>query len=241
MIWEYADQDVFKGDLAIMDLLGTNAWNRPIYFSTTVPNDQYKGLEKYFVQEGLAYHVVPIKIDQPEKGEFGMIDPDVMYDNLMHKFTWGNAGDPKVYLDENNRRMFSNFKRLFAALAKDLLTKGDTTRAIEVAHKGLEIVPASKMPNDFFSIGLAEVLILAGKQDEGMKLLKDIHEYAKTYLEYSISIRPEERFGLDYPMGISMQAMLDIYNLSVKLKLTSITAIVEPDINNYYSKLYSTK
>ena len=63
----------------------------------------------------------------------------------------------------------------------------------------------------------------------------------KTYLEYSISLRPEERFGLDYPMGISMQSMLDIYNLSVKLKLDSLTAVVEPDINNYYSKLYSVK
>ena len=63
----------------------------------------------------------------------------------------------------------------------------------------------------------------------------------RTYLEYSISLRPEERFGLDYPMGISMQSMLDIYNLSVKLKLDSLTAVVEPDINNYYSRLYSVK
>ena len=150
MIWEYTGQDAYKGDLAIMDLLATNKWNRPVYFSTTVPSDQYKGLEKYFVQEGLAYRVVPVRIDEPEKGEFGMIDPDVMYDNLMNKFTWGNAGDPEVYLDENNRRMFSNFKRIFASLGKDLILKGDTAKAIEVAHRGLELVPEQKMPNDFF-------------------------------------------------------------------------------------------
>ena len=97
------------------------------------------------------------------------------------------------------------------------------------------------MPNDFFTIGLAEVLIRAGEKEEGEKLLNDILDYAKTYLEYAISLRPEERFGLDYPMGISMQSLLDIYNLSVKLKLDSLTAVVEPDINNYYSKLYSVK
>ena len=57
MIWEYSDADAFKGDLAIMDLLSTNKWERPIYFSTTVPSTQYKGLEKYFIQEGLAYRV----------------------------------------------------------------------------------------------------------------------------------------------------------------------------------------
>jgi hypothetical protein len=241
IIWDYPEQDIFKGDLAIMDLLATNNWSRPIYFSTTVPSDQYKGLEKYFVQEGLAYRLVPIKIDQPEKGDFGMIDPAVMYDNLMNKFKWGNAEDPKVYLDENNRRMFSNFKRIFASLGKDLIIKGDTVKAVEVAHRGLEIVPSQKMPNDFFTIGLAEVLIRAGRKEEGEKLLNEVLDYSKTYLEYAISLTPGERFGLDYPMGINMQSLLDIYNLSVKLKLDSLSAVVEPEINNYYSKLYSEK
>ncbi|MBP1674713.1 MAG: rane protein, partial [Bacteroidetes bacterium] len=52
MVWEYTEDRAFKGDLAIMDLLTTNKWERPVYISTTVPSDQYKGLEKYFVQEG---------------------------------------------------------------------------------------------------------------------------------------------------------------------------------------------
>ncbi|MCX6255165.1 MAG: DUF2723 domain-containing protein [Bacteroidia bacterium] len=241
MIWEYSETDALKGDLAIMDLLSTNKWERPIYFSTTVPSSQYKGLEKYFIQEGLAYRVVPVKTDQPEQGEFGMIDPIVMYDNMMNKFSWGNAGDTSVYLDENNKRMFSNFRRIFGTLSKELLLRGDTTKAIEVAHRGLEIVPPEKMPNDFFSIGLAEVLIRAGKTEEGEKVLNEVIKYSKEYLEYAISIKPEERFGLDYPTGINMQGLLDIYNMAVKLKLTSLIAIIEPEINNYYSKLYSVK
>ena len=239
MIWEYNDENAFKGDLAIMDLLSTNKWERPVYYSTTVPSSQYKGLEKYFVQEGLAYRVVPVRIDNPEQGEFGMIDPVVMYDNMMNKFTWGNAEDPSVYLDENNRRMFSNFRRLFGILGKDLLADGDTTRAIEAVKRGLEIVPAQKMPNDFFSTGLAEVLLRAGKKEEGEKIINEIMDYSKTYLDYAIRIDPGKRFGLDYPIGINMQALLDIYNMSVELKLKDMTTVIEPEINNYYGKLYS--
>jgi hypothetical protein len=241
MIWEYSDADAFKGDLAIMDLISTNKWERPIYFSTTVPSSQYKGLEKYFIQEGLAYRLAPVKTDKPDQGEFGMIDPLVMYDNMMNKFKWGNASDPKVYLDENNKRMFSNFRRIFGTLGKELLIKGDTVKAIEVAHRGLEIVPAKKMPYDFFTIGIAEVLINAGKTEEGEKLLTDIIKYSKEYLDYAVSLKPEERFGLEYPSGINMQGLLDIYNMAVKLKLNSIVLIIEPEINNYYGKLYSTK
>jgi hypothetical protein len=241
LIWEYTDADAFKGDLAIMDLLSTNKWKRPVYFSTTVPSTQYKGLEKYFIQEGLAYRVVPVKTDKPEQGEFGMIDPKVMYDNMMNKFKWGNAEDPKVYLDENNKRMFSNFRRIFGTLGKELLLSGDTTKAIEVAHRGLEIVPAKKMPYDFFTIGIAEVLIEAGKTQEGEKLLDDVMKYSKEYLDYAISLRPEDRYGLDYATGINMQGMLDIYNMATRLKLNSILQTIEPEINNYYGKLYSTK
>src|SRR5664280_2407565 len=241
MIWEYSDADAFKGDLAIMDLLSTNKWERPVYFSTTVPSTQYKGLEKYFVQEGLAYRVVPIKTDKPEQGEFGMIDPLVMYDNMMNKFKWGNAADPRVYLDENNKRMFSNFRRIFGTLGKELLLKGDTLKAVEVAHRGLGLVPPAKMSYDFFTIGIAEVLIGAGKSVEGEKLLNDVIKYSKEYLDYAISLKPEERYGLEYPTGINMQGLLDVYNLAVKLKINSISLTLEPEINNYYGKLYSAK
>ncbi|MDQ1332349.1 MAG: hypothetical protein QG576_383, partial [Bacteroidota bacterium] len=121
MLWEYTEEDAFKGDLAIMDLLTTNRWERPVYISTTVPSSQYKGLEKFFIQEGMAYRIAPIRTDESEQGEYGMIDPDVMFDNMMNKFKWGNADDPSVYLDENNRRMFSNFRRLFGNLGTTLL------------------------------------------------------------------------------------------------------------------------
>ena len=239
MTWVYSESDAYKGDLAIMDMLSHNDWKRPVYFSTTVPSTQYKGLEKFFVQEGLAYRVVPVKTGTPEIGEFGMIDPKVMYDNLMNKFSWGNASDPSVYLDENNRRMFSNFRRLFGNLGKQLLAKGDTSKAIKVAHRGLEIVPVNKLPNDFFSLGLAEVLIICGEKEEGEKLLNDIIMFSSEYLRFAIALKPEQRFGLEYPIGINMQCMIDIYRMGVRLKLDDMVKKLEPELNKFYSGLYT--
>ncbi|MGA1978564.1 MAG: DUF2723 domain-containing protein [Bacteroidales bacterium] len=239
MIWDYVGDDAYKGDLAIMDLLSGNDWKRPVYMSTTVPSSQYRGLEKYFVQEGLAYRITPVKSEESEPGEFGMIDSNVMYDNMMNKFKWGNAADPSVYLDENNRRMFSNFRRLFGDLANALLRDGDTTRAIAAVHRGLEIVPPEKLPNDYFSILLAEDLIRAGKQDEGEKILYSVIDYALQYLDYAVSLPAGARYGLDYSTGINMQGLLDIYNMSVRMKMTSMTQAVEPLINKYYGQLFS--
>ncbi len=241
MIWEYSESDAFKGDLAIMDLLATNKWERPVYFATTVPSSQYKGLEKYFVQEGLAYRVVPVRTGESIPGEYGIIDPVVMYDNFMNKFVWGNAEDPSVYLDENNKRMFSNFRRLFGTLGLTLLEQGDTLKATEVARRGLEIVPDEKLPNDYFSLGLAEVLIRSGEKAEGEAVIDEIVKYSKEYLDFAVTLRADNRFGMDYPIGINMQALLDVYRLSVELKLDTLSKQIEPDINDYYGLLYSLK
>jgi len=97
------------------------------------------------------------------------------------------------------------------------------------------------MPDDFYSIGFAEILLKAGKKEEGEKLIGEIVSYAKEYLDYAVSLDPGKRFGMEYPNGINMQTMLDIYNLSMALKMDSLTTIVEPMINNYYSRLYSAK
>ncbi|MFN8240446.1 MAG: DUF2723 domain-containing protein [Bacteroidales bacterium] len=239
MIWDYTETDAFKGDLAIMDMFSTMNWSRPMYFSTTVPSAQYKGLEKYFVQEGLAYRVVPIKTGKPEQGEYGIIDPQEMYNNLMNKFEWGNAADPGVYLDENNRRMFGNFRRLFGSLGKRLLEVGDTTRALEVARRGLEIVPESKLPYDYFVTGIAETFIRAGHAEEGLKIIDTVIKYSTDYLAYAVTLKGDKRFGMDYPIGLNMQTMIEIYRMSEALKLTDLMKKIEPDVSRFYSILYT--
>lgn len=238
VIWEITETDAFKNDLAIMDLLATSKWSRPVYFSTTVPSTQYNGLEKFFVQEGMAYRIVPINTDNSQGGDYGIIDHVVMYDNMMNRFRWGNADDPSVYLDENNKRMFSNFRRLFGNLGRALLAEGDTIRAVEAVRKGLEIVPAVKLEHDFFSIGLAEVLVKGGQKEEGLMLAGDIINHAREYLEYAVSLDPGKRYGLDYPTGINMQALLDLYRLSVDLQESDLTSITEAMIGSYYERLY---
>ena len=38
-----------------------------------------------------------------------------------------------------------------------------------------------------------------------------------------------------------MQALLDIYNMSLSLKMDSLTKTIEPEINKYYSRFYPVK
>jgi hypothetical protein len=105
----------------------------------------------------------------------------------------------------------------------------------------LEIVPAEKMPYDFFVLGLAEVLIRAGQIEKGNGIIDNVIKYSKEYLDYAVSLDPEKQFGMDYPVGINMQSLLDINNMAINLKLDQLVNSVSSDVNKYYSILYSDK
>ncbi|NSW95018.1 MAG: hypothetical protein HPY62_09980, partial [Bacteroidales bacterium] len=72
-------------------------------------------------------------------------------------------------------------------------------------------------------------------------IIDEILKYSQEYPEYAVRQTGKDTYGLDYPVGINMQAMLDVYNMSLTLKMDSLTQAIEPGLQKYYSLLYSTK
>ncbi|MEY2938660.1 MAG: hypothetical protein RL062_1249, partial [Bacteroidota bacterium] len=121
---------ITKSQMMILDLLSNMDWNRPVYFAVTTGSDTYLGLEPYFQLEGLAYRLTPIlhkKALNPYVD--GGVNADIMYQNMMTKFQFGNMDKGNIYLDENNRRMVTNLRLQFSHLAEQLIEQGDKKRA----------------------------------------------------------------------------------------------------------------
>jgi len=144
-----------KDELMILDIIANNNWKRPIYFAITVGSDKYLNLQNYFQTEGFAYRLVPIKAPA-SPGKIGSVRTDVMYNNIINKFKWGNMNDPKVYLDENNVRMSMNVRNSFVRLADGLLEQGKRDSAIAVLDRCNELVPNSKVEYNYFNLLMVE-------------------------------------------------------------------------------------
>ncbi len=125
--WTLDQNYLMKNHLMVLDLIANNDWKRPIYFAITVGSDNYLNLEKYFQLEGLAYRFVPVQSESPD-GQTGRVATDIMYENLINKFAWGNMQDPNVYLEETNMRMTMNFRNNFARLADALYDEATLAR-----------------------------------------------------------------------------------------------------------------
>jgi hypothetical protein len=196
MKWELADPRsrgkikyrnvIYKNDMMVLDLVAYNDWKRPIYFAITVGDENYLGLQKYFRLDGLTYRIVPIE-SSSEGGEYGIIDSKILYDNLMNKFKWGNLADPKVYLDENNIRMLSNFRNDFARLADQLISENKVDSAVAVLDKCFKVMPVNQVPLNFWTLPLIQDYYKAKQTDKANKLAEqlfnDVNQEARFYLK----------------------------------------------------------
>jgi hypothetical protein len=237
MFWHFKGSMVIKDDLALMDIMAGNNWERPLYYAVTVPASNYIGLEDFFLLEGMAYRVSPVTIDQPAGGETGMVDTEEMYENMMNRFKWGNAGEPNVYLDENNRRLMDVFRRQFARLSKALVMEGDTVRALAAAEKGISLVPPEKMPYDYFSIDLGEALAMAGNKEDAEKMFTAIVDNALASLTFITSLPDDKTYGLDFTVSVSLQALLDTYRKASAFGMNELATRASVELSKYYGEV----
>ena len=150
-----------RSEMMVMEMLEQNNWERPIYFAVTVGDDYYLGLRPYFELTGLAYRVTPTR---SEDGR-ARVNTEVMYDNMMHKFRFGNIEKPGIYIDENLMRMCHTHRMMFLELSEALYRKGEKDKAIEVIDYAEKMLPSYNIPCDYTSASMASIRYAIGDKD----------------------------------------------------------------------------
>jgi tetratricopeptide (TPR) repeat protein len=233
--WEINRQAVEKNSLMILDLLAANNWKRPVYFVMTTGADTYIGLEKYFHLEGLAYRLLPVTAVSTD-GQLGDVNTAVMYDNLMNKFKWGNLGKPGVYLDENNSRMFMNFRSIFGRLTEALIREGKLDSAKRVLDRCIEVMPDAAAKYDFFAVPIAEGYYKVGEVAKANAIAEKLTRYSGDELAYYFSFPDQDLKAMDVNM---QEALFTLQRLSVVAKQAGqekIASNAETTMKRYYDQ-----
>jgi len=227
---------ITKDELMILDMIANNNWKRPIYFAITVGREKYLNLQDYFQTDGFAYRLVPIK-ESSQYGQVGGVRTDVMYDNIMNKFKWGNMNDPKVYLDENNIRMLMNVRNSFVKLAEGLIAEGKRDSAITVLDRCNELVPDSKVPYNYFNMLMVESYYkaagknLPGKTKDSLivsanvnpvyigkanEVIRIMAKNCEDELIYYFSLKPELRASIQEDLQRSYYIMKSLADMAMQ-------------------------
>jgi hypothetical protein len=229
MEWKISGSGLEKKHLVLLDLLVTNNWERPVYFSSGVARADFLNLEPYFQTEGLAYRVLPLK--NPEKDETGRVATDILYENLMHRFTFHGLDNPRVFYDENALRFPSMTREKFADLATALLAQGDTLRAREVLARVEEKIPHPVIPPDFNSAQLIVPLAQVGETEKAMGLLEELSARAERDLAWYAG--RGNRF--DTEIQINLFTLQRLYFAALELGLQEKAVAYERTLRRYFN------
>jgi hypothetical protein len=185
MDWSMGKRAIEKKNLVILDMIATNNWKRPIYFSSTVSPSDYMNLQPYFQLEGMAYRLLPLRDpNYDRRGDEGYVEKSICYDILMHKFQYRGLTDASVFYDENNLRFPSNYRDKFVRLANAYAASGDLTKAKEVADKCLTVMPDAAVPYDYYTPQLVPVLYAVGEKDKANAILDKVTQRSISTLSY---------------------------------------------------------
>ena len=228
---------ILKSQLIVLDILAHNNWERPIYFVTGYHNDAM-GLEEYFQLEGLAYRLVPIKSQNKSWLDYGRIDTEILYDNMIKKFAWGGARQRNVNIDFNHKRTLIVIKaRLnYARLAKALTREGKNEKAIEVLDYCMEMLPLEKIPYDQYMTDIIEAYFEAGDEVKAVDMSKAFCEYNYEKLDYFLKQAPYIVSSAEYEIQTAIQYSSKVANACTAKGKTEIAEEITKKLEGYYSR-----
>ncbi len=231
--WTIDEYGLNKNHLMVLDFLATNNWERPVYFAITTGGDSYMGLEEYFQLEGMAYRLVPIRTPDVD-GQPGRINTRILYDNIMNKFVWGNINDPKVYLNEDHRRLTVNFRNIMQRLAHALIEEGKTDSAVAVLDRAMELMPENQVPYNYFNLLLAEAYYYAEESEKAGAIAMRLAELYSQDLEYYFSITGPKASFLERNKQEALAVLQRIQFLASAFDQNEISEFAKESFDTYY-------
>lgn len=206
MQWNYSGGIVSRADLSIMALLANNGWKRPIYFTSTTPEENMIGLEKFLVSEGFAMRLMPVALAAEGEVSGPITDVEGTYNNIVNKFTWGNIAHSK-YLDPDSYRYISMYAgNIFGETAQNLLSMGKNAEAKKLVNNAYENLPKRPylMSEVFSYTSLIDAMYKSGEAEKANEIVKRNLKFLRENMAYYMNIAETKpnlefrnmRFGL---------------------------------------------
>ena len=214
---------LYKNELAVLEMLSSGDWSRPVYLSISMGHDMLSFLRDHLVLEGLAYRISPTATGQ-------QVDVERLYDNVMHRFRFGGLNRKGIYVDEDVKHMANTHQLVMGILIDSLLRQNDTKRALAVCQKWQQEMPSENVPYTDAALSMARCYYEARQPEQGDSIVNNLLQRSEEWLSWIETITPARRPGSRYTHYSWLQTM--------ELALTLADQYERTTILQQYSKQY---
>lgn len=211
--WSIGNRDLYKSDLIMLDIIATNNWERPIYFSSTLGSSSYLNLKEYMQLEGYAFRLLPVKV---EGASDGYINSDIMFDKMMNAMSWRELNNPNTYYDNTFLGSPVLSARIaFLRLINQLLTEGKTEQAREALKRSLETMPDESIPYDQISVNFIAPALELGEDEIAQHIAETMAHRADENLRFAKEAKTKSNWNSNLNLYI-LQSIMTAYQESGK-------------------------
>lgn len=234
MRWTYSQSYVSRAELSMLAILANNNWKRPVYYTITTPEENYMGLDRYLVNEGFAYRLMPVDFGSKEGDPSTLEDIDQIYDNVMNKFSWGNIGNAS-YIDPDSYRYISMYVgSIYGQTAGQLLSAGETDKAKKLVVNAYENMPkkAFLMSEVMSYVPLLGAMYEVGESEKANEITQRNLKFVRENMAYYEAIA-KTKSNLEYR---NMRLGL----MSVQQYKQLLDGVDQPELKKQADELFNT-
>jgi hypothetical protein len=218
MQWDYTLNYISRAELSMLAILQNNNWKRPIYFTTTTPEENNMGLGKYLVSEGFALRLMPINTGL-EPNEYGTIaNTDALYDAIVNKYQWGNIANSK-YLDPDSYRYISLYvSSIFGEAAQGLLGEDRKEEARNVVLNAYENMPKRTfaMTEPMSYPMLVDAMYEVGEKEKAQEIIRRNTKFISENLRYYLAVAETKGNRESRNIRIGLSGLLRLQQITEK-------------------------
>jgi hypothetical protein len=172
-------------DLALLDILATADWERPVYVDITSLMQFNIDLSPFTVREGNTYRILPV-INPDEQND--LVNTTKTYDNMMTKFQFRGLDDSTIYYSDDYRKAVQNHRFNFNSLAGALIAEGDYEKAKNILLTSLIKMPDKTIRYDVTGLQTLQLLMEVGEKERASDIADKLSQRADELIAYYIRV-----------------------------------------------------
>jgi hypothetical protein len=183
----FTEDMLIKDDIAVLDIIASNLWERPIYFAVTVQPNQFFGMDDFLQLEGLALRIMPTRgKSDPSFGVIGSgkVNADLFYNNVFKKFKWGNFDKERLFVDNSYGPSIQSMQLSIRRAAGTFLENGDKKKAIALIDEYFKRFPNMNFPFDYRTYYMLDVYMQAEAYQKAKPILTVLAKQTAEYLKF---------------------------------------------------------
>ena len=232
-------QYLLKDDVAILDIISSNIYERPIYFAVTCENSKLQGINDYMQLEGLALRIVPYKTKGVADGGVafsGAVNSEKMYDNIMNKWRWGNFDKKDLFVDDSYGASLLAMRSTMKRAAAHLYQTGKPEKAKELCRKYFEAFPAKTFHYTNDVAPFIDIMVRLKDNEEAKKHITILANEARENLVFLNTIDRkvvEESYTFRQDMQRYLAAANDVVKFARQIGDANFTTEIENTVGEF--------